>query len=507
MQRASAVFALVVLALAACGTKKAGPDGGTGGNGGAGATGNGGTGATGNGGAGATDNGGAGGAHGTGVAGQGAAGTGVAGQGAAGSADGGGSGAAGGAGAGATGGVAGAGTPGGAGAGPSGSGGVGTAGTGGGSGGSGGAGPVHDRCVDPLRLEFVNGEATVSDDTSRATDEFPTLTCSEADGGGLQGGQIYYRFTARPGREYAFRVSSPAASSYAPLDFYVFPAGAPCTVGAIRTACRSDGVTGTRPTKTLSTTLTPFAPRDPGDYIVGVDRIITLGSPYTLTIFEYCGSSGGTDCKVKGCDLNLGQWCTGETLSACNADGTATVTTDCAMTGKVCHRGACVASVVDLIGNTWPTSPAMDAAAPGVNLLNFFEATTSRTITEIEIIMVQRRAFALDWRIFEATNQAGPYQTIFSTRTMSGGGGEASSETTGPIQVPIVAGRFYAIGVALPTGANYYLQQQAEKPLPLAVSFGRLTSAAVVPSASSTSTVDYPAPGTFVNAQRVTTKL
>jgi hypothetical protein len=92
--------------------------------------------------------------------------------------------------------------------------------------------------------------------------------------------------------------------------------------------------------------------------------------------------------------------------------------------------------------------------------------------------------------------------------TTSGGGSEASSETTGPIQVPIVAGRFYAIGVALPAGANYYLQQQpAEKTLPLDVSFGRLTSAAVVPSASSTSTIDYPAPGTFVIAERVTTKL
>ena len=76
-------------------------------------------------------------------------------------------------------------------------------------GGAGGAGPVHDRCTDPLRLEFVNGEATVSDDTRRATDEFPTLTCGGADAGPLQGGQIYYRFTARPGREYAFRVKRP----------------------------------------------------------------------------------------------------------------------------------------------------------------------------------------------------------------------------------------------------------------------------------------------------------
>jgi len=73
--------------------------------------------------------------------------------------------------------------------------------------------------------------------------------------------------------------------------------------------------------------------------------------------------------------------------------------------------------------------------------------------------------------------------------------------------VPIVAGRFYAIGVALPAGARYYLQQQAEKSLPLEVFFGRLTSAAVVPSASSTASIAYPEPGTFVIAERVTTKL
>ena len=108
--------------------------------------------------------------------------------------------------------------------------------------------------------------------------------------------------------------------------------------------------------------------------------------------------------------------------------------------------------------------------------------------------MVQPRVFALDWRILEAANQAGPYQTIFSATTMSAGGEEMSAETTGPIQVPIVAGRFYAIGVAMPAGAHYYLQQQAEQILPLDVSFGRLTSAAVVPTASSTATVAYPAP-------------
>ena len=79
------------------------------------------------------------------------------------------------------------------------------------------------------------------------------------------------------------------------------------------------------------------------------------------------------------------------------------------MTGKACHRGACVASVFDNIGYTgWTTSPGMDAGAAGVTLLDFFEVATSRTITQIEIIMVQRRVVALDWRIFEARRRAVP---------------------------------------------------------------------------------------------------
>lgn len=386
---------------------------------------------------------------------------------------------------------------------PTGSGGAGTAGLPGG--GAGGSGPVHDRCADPLRLTFVDGEATVSDDTTRATDEFPTLACGGAWAGQLQGGQIYYRFTARPGMEYAFRLQAPG---FASVTFYVFPANAPCTVDAIQTACQSGGVTGTRLTKTSSTTLTPFAPSEPGDYIVGLDTEIPIGSKFTLTIFEYCGTSGATDCKVEDCDLGLGPTCNGNTLSDCNSDGTATITTDCAMTGKTCQSGYCKATVVDLVGNVGWTTQTAEAGADGVTLLDFYGVTTSRTITEIEMNLIEPSNFALDWRILEAANQAGPYQTIFSATTMSAGGNELSAETTGPIQVPIVAGRFYAIGVAMPAGAHYFIEQRAEQILPLDdVFFGQVTSAAVVPTASSSATVTYPEPGLFVIAERVTTAL
>lgn len=390
-----------------------------------------------------------------------------------------------------------AGAPDHAGSGSGGSGGV-------GGGGGGDAGPVHDRCADPLQLDFVDGVATVSDDTRRATDEFPALTCVGAPGQEFRGGQIYYRFTARPGREYALRLKAPFFST---AVFYVFPAAAPCALEPIRAACSSDGVTGTRPTTAPYATLTPFAPSQPGDYIVGVDTGSPIGTAFTLTIFEYCGTSGGTDCKVKGCDLVPGQTCQGNTLSACNDDGTATITTDCEATGKSCDRGACVASVTDPVANAgWSTSPAMTAGPAGVTLLDFYEVTTSRTLTKLVIYMVQPKVFTLDWRILESTERDGPYQTIFTKQTMSEGANATSSETTGPIQVPLVAGRFYALGVALPADARYYLQQPAEKSLPLDVFFGRVTSATVVPSASAT-TVDYAAPDDFVIAQWLTTEL
>jgi hypothetical protein len=379
----------------------------------------------------------------------------------------------------------------------------GTSASGGSAGAAGATGTVHDRCAEPLQIDFVSGAATVSDDTSRATDEFPTLNCGGLPEQGYPGGQIYYRFTARPGREYALSLK---AGDFASLGFYVFPAGDPCDVEAIRSACSSQGVTGTRSGITAAT-LTHFSPREPGDYIIGVDGSASQGSSFTLNVFEYCGTSGGIDCKVKGCDLNLGKTCLGNTLSACNDDGTATVTTDCATTGKSCHRGFCVASIFDNIGATWPTSPAMTAGADGVTLLDFYEVTTSRTLTRLGMIMVQPRSFALVWLILESTDRAGPYQPIFTTTTMSAGAMEASSETTGPIQVPILAGRFYAIGVALPADARYYLRQQAEKNLPLDVSFGRLTSAAVVQSASSAGVIGYATPDAFVIAQGITTTL
>jgi len=383
---------------------------------------------------------------------------------------------------------------------------VATAGGASGTAGAGGGGPIHDRCVDPLHLQLVDGQVAVSDDIKRATDEFPGLTCGGTSVEPLKGGQFYYRFTARPGMTYELRLKIPGFEA---TTFYVFPATAACTVDAIRTACTSGGTTGTRPTSWSSTALTPFAPRDPGDYIVAVDTIsMPSNGTFTLTIFEYCGSAGGGGCKVKACNADLDQTCSGNVRSACNADGTAIVTKDCAATGDTCAKGTCVASVLDNFGYSgWSAGEDKAVGAGGVTLLDFFDVTTGRTLTEIDAQMSQRATVAIEWRVLEATSRTGPYQLIFSKETEATGTTSTLNAGTGPIQVPLVAGRFYAIGVALPAGSTYQLAQPAEKTLPMDLFFGRVTAAAVVPSASSSVSVDYPTSGTFVMAQRLFTTL
>jgi len=257
--------------------------------------------------------------------------------------------------------------------------------------------------------------------------------------------------------------------------------------------------------------LTPFAPREPGDYVVAVDTLPMGHKRFTLTIFEYCAAGGAPvagSCKTEVCQAGLEKTCTGNVRSACNADGTAYVITDCAATGDTCSKGVCVATVPDILGGLgWDTTPSNPAGDAGVTLLDFVTLNTSRTLTEIDLDMTQSKPVTLRWLVLEAANQAGPYATIFSTTTTSSGTGRGVLENSGPIAVPLVAGRFYAVGVAVPANAGYQTAQQTTSHLPLDLSFGALTSAAVLPTASPGSAVSYPTPGTFIVFERLITSL
>jgi hypothetical protein len=353
----------------------------------------------------------------------------------------------------------------------------------------------------------VNGRITISDDTSRASDEFPTLACG---GGhfvaGLKGRQLYYRFTVRAGLKYELRLQS-LNHDYDPDIFYVFPAASTCTVGAIQSACTSGGDIGTASTWPAPGELITFVPRDPGDYIVAVDTDWPgPGGPFTLDIFEFCGTSSPTGCKVEACTSSLVGTCAGNVLTIC-ADGTGSVMNDCAASGSTCFKGVCQPTVVDFVGSLGrtitPTTTATDTSA-----FNFYAVSTKRTLTQIDQLKYQGSAIPLTWVVFEATAQAGPYNAILSKKTISSNVSSGASESSGPINVPLIAGRYYAIGVALPTGATYELGRELMSPLlPEATFFGQLISATTLLGPPSWPSIVYPAPSTFAFPQLLTTTL
>jgi hypothetical protein len=309
----------------------------------------------------------------------------------------------------------------------------------------------------------------------------------------------------RAGLKYEIRLQS---QNYDPDIFYVFPAAAACTVDAIQAACASNGVSGIAPTTPNVGGVIAFAPREPGDYVVAVDADWSgPGGPFTLTIFEYCGASSPSDCKPELCAPSLVGTCNQNLLTIC-ADGTGYVVKDCAEDGLTCFNGACRPTVVDTVGEAGRVAVPTTVGAAGASIFNFYSVHTTRTLTGITQLRFQGSAIPLTWVVFESASQEGPYGIIMSRTTTSNGVSSGAAESSGPISCPLVAGRFYAIGMELPAGAVYDVAQEASSSvLPEATSFGQLLSAKVIEGGPPWPTITFSAPSRFVFLQRLTTTL
>jgi hypothetical protein len=149
--------------------------------------------------------------------------------------------------------------------------------------------------------------------------------------------------------------------------------------------------------------------------------------------------------------------------------------------------------------DTVDPSPASETAGTTLTgtKVNFYTVTTSRTLLQIEMYMEPSSAVGLTWFVHEAATQSGAYTQIFTTNTTSGTG--AGYQSSGPIAVPLVAGRYYAISVRWTTSAAYRYHAAGTVPL----SFGTLTSGQMI-TGTGTPTVAYTSGVTYY-AQRLTT--
>jgi hypothetical protein len=191
----------------------------------------------------------------------------------------------------------------------------------------------------------------------------------------------------------------------------------------------------------------------------------------------YCDSSTSTPtCAALVCTPNQPA-CSGQIATTCNSVGSGYVAggVDCTSSSQVCVQGACVAATYTVdTADPMPTSGTA-TAINGALKFDYYSVTTSRTLREIEMYLgtttTPTTNTMLTWRVYEATTENGTYGLISSTDTT------ASATTpqyfaSGALSVPLVAGRFYAIGVAWNSNTGYYSKGALAAPQP--TSFGTL---------------------------------
>jgi hypothetical protein len=226
----------------------------------------------------------------------------------------------------------------------------------------------------------------------------------------------------------------------------------------------------------------------------------------TCTSTQYCDSSTATaSCKTQVCTPGQPA-CNGTVATTCNSTGSGYTGTsmDCAASGLSCVAGVCTTATttVDTADPT-PTTGTATSSTAAVTKVDFFSATTSRTLRLIEMYFgtttTPTTSATLTWVVYEATTQTGTYSLISSTNAA------ASSSTpqyfgSGALSVPLVAGRFYAIGVGWTAVTGYYYKPALASPT--TTSFGTFLGGYTYAS-------DVPSTVTFTNADvyavRITT--
>ena len=142
---------------------------------------------------------------------------------------------------------------------------------------------THTKCSSPMLVQIVDGKATITDDTSKSTDEYSGVGCKNANGP-WPGPQLYYRVALQAGKTYAMQLVAPTWDP----SLYAFPFATPCNANAINLACGANSKhssdllnNGTIETITITPTKTE-------DWVVVVDSwSATSKGPFTLTFTQH----------------------------------------------------------------------------------------------------------------------------------------------------------------------------------------------------------------------------
>ena len=236
-----------------------------------------------------------------------------------------------------------------------------------------------------------------------------------------------------------------------------------------------------------------------GNTIQTCDATGTMSTLYqTCSTNQQCNPAT-TMCAIPLCTPNQPA-CNGNVYTTCNSTGFGYTAggTDCSATMEFCGATGCTTSAVDTI----PASPTLyTSPLPNYTMINLYSVTGSRTLSRIEVYMNPASAMTITWLVYEATTLTGTYTNISTTTTTSTTG--VGYQSSGTLAVPLVAGRFYGIGIAWgATSLTFGYQQTTASQT---TSFGALSSFFIVNQGTAPTTFVGPASSGAFIPERLTT--
>ncbi len=179
---------------------------------------------------------------------------------------------------------------------------------------------------------------------------------------------------------------------------------------------------------------------------------------------NYCNSKSGR-CELDLCPA-AAKACVNELLGTCTADGSAVGAgaTDCKASAKVCTLAGCATSATDTLGDQSQLYGGSVSYLYG----DIVYATSSRTLTQIQQNLYIPSG-TVRFMVYVSDTLAGPYTPVFDVATQPITGLVSS----GPISVPIAAGKYYFFG-SLAKPYYFYTQSNAATQY---TSFGRAIGA------------------------------
>ncbi len=224
----------------------------------------------------------------------------------------------------------------------------------------------------------------------------------------------------------------------------------------------------------------------------------TTWTPYaTCAATTYCNElATPITCSPDVCTPSANT-CKGETLATCDVDGGhfSATSTDCAATNQVCTLSAtCAATAQDTVGDT-----SASAVATSYMVGNIYRADRGRTLTKIEQYLSVSGTSVFTWVVYQGDLSTGYFTKLREVTTSDSGMGVFLS--SGALDVPLVAGKYYFLGVVVQGSFTRYYASASTQPF---VSFGQLVNSYVL-SASSPPVNPYLSTGTGRFDQRIST--